>query len=65
MSEFLSQSDLAELQEWRAKILAANRHNILCHCRRCDREWMASSAEKCRCGSTDVESLCCWQFPDG
>ncbi|MBE9225092.1 hypothetical protein IQ264_06530 [Phormidium sp. LEGE 05292] len=53
-----------ELQEWQMKITIANLHNILCHCRNCNQEWVASSYENCSCGSTDVERILCWQFPD-
>jgi hypothetical protein len=58
--------DSAELQEWRSKIEIANRNNIFCHCRTCNAEWVDSSFEAaCRyCGSTDVEHISCWQFPD-
>jgi hypothetical protein len=63
MSE--SQSDRAILQDWQQKIQQANRHNILCHCRQCDHEWVDSSFEAvCRCGSNNVERISCWQFPD-
>lgn len=51
---------------WREKIAIADRNNILCHCRQCDREWVASVRENtCSCGSQDVEAIACWQFPDG
>jgi hypothetical protein len=55
-----------ELQEWRRRIAEANRHNVLCHCRRCAYEWVASepSASK-TCESKDIEFILCWQFPDG
>ncbi|XWK88695.1 MAG: hypothetical protein U7127_01130 [Phormidium sp.] len=53
-----------ELQEWQMKITIANLHNILCHCRQCDKEWVASTWENCSCGSTEVEHILCWQFPD-
>ncbi|WP_071943845.1 hypothetical protein [Crocosphaera chwakensis] len=53
-------------QEWLSKIEQANRNNILCHCRLCGWEWVDSSFEvQCRCGSTNVETISCWQFPDG
>ncbi|MBE9177617.1 hypothetical protein IQ268_03370 [Oculatella sp. LEGE 06141] len=64
MSEIPRQLDPAELHEWQLRIAAANLHNILCHCRRCDREWVASTQEACCCGSTSVEHISCWQFPD-
>ena len=51
---------------WQQKIEWANRHNIFCHCRQCDREWVTSSrTDPCTCGSQDVERIACWQFPDG
>lgn len=53
-----------ELQEWQMKITIANLHNILCHCRHCHQEWVASTYEDCSCGSTEVERILCWQFPD-
>ncbi|KAM3104588.1 hypothetical protein [Phormidesmis sp. 146-33] len=54
-----------ELYEWRQSLEEANRHNIFCHCRECEREWVASKPEACVCGSKNVESIACWQFPDG
>lgn len=56
--------DPNELREWQLRIKAADRHNILCHCRSCDREWVASSRVSCSCGSENVEHIACWQFPD-
>jgi len=53
-----------ELREWQRGIAEANKNNILCHCRTCDREWIASTEEHCICGSTSVEHISCWQFPD-
>ena len=55
-----------EIQEWQFKIEQANRHNIFCHCRHCQAEWVDSSwTALCqKCGSTDVEKISCWQFPD-
>ena len=36
-------------------IETANRHNILCHCRRCGLEWIDSTFEAiCQCGSSDT-----------
>ncbi|MGB7416221.1 MAG: hypothetical protein WA902_18610 [Thermosynechococcaceae cyanobacterium] len=61
MSHFSPQ----ELQSWQQGLAQADRHNIFCHCRSCDREWVASKHSPCECGSTDVESIACWQFPDG
>lgn len=54
----------AELDEWHRCLAEADRHNILCHCRVCDDEWVASTPEACRCGSTNVQHIACWQFPD-
>jgi len=46
-----------ELQQWQARIAAANRNNVLCHCRGWDREWLASAAVPCECGSRNVETI--------
>jgi hypothetical protein len=66
----MSHSDFSlnpkQRQEWRQKIEKANYHNIFCHCRHCQQEWIDSSFEAvCQCGSQDVEKIACWQFPDG
>ena len=54
-----------ELQQWQRAIAEADRHNIWCHCRQCDAEWVASTPVKCfKCGSDRVEHISCWQFPD-
>lgn len=54
-----------ELQQWQFGLMQANLNNVLCHCRQCDREWMASTLDApCECGSQNVESIACWQFPD-
>lgn len=54
-----------ELQQWQFGLQQANHNNVLCHCRKCDREWIASAADTpCECGSTQVEAIPCWQFPD-
>jgi hypothetical protein len=55
MSDPSSQLTPAELQAWQLGIQEANRHNIFCHCRECDREWVASDYAACECGSTHVE----------
>lgn len=55
----------SELQDWQQSLEEANRHNVFCHCRECEREWVASKPEACVCGSKRVESIACWQFPDG
>ncbi|MEE3716900.1 hypothetical protein V2H45_09100 [Tumidithrix elongata RA019] len=60
-SEHISQ---AELNEWRTKIEIANQHNVFSHCHSCGYEWVASSKTTCRCGSSKVEYILCWQFPD-
>lgn len=55
-----------ELQAWQRGLAEANRNNIFCHCKDCDREWVASSDDvPCQCGSKRVEYIACWQFPDG
>ncbi|MEM9907560.1 MAG: hypothetical protein AAF921_21320, partial [Cyanobacteria bacterium P01_D01_bin.44] len=55
-----------ELQQWQFAIAQANYNNILCHCKQCDLEWVASTEETpCQCGSHRVEHIACWQFPDG
>lgn len=54
----------AELHDWQLRLQEADRYNILCHCRVCDREWVSSSPEACVCGSQNVEHIACWQFPD-
>lgn len=53
-----------ELTQWQATLAEANRTNIFCHCRQCDREWVASTEETCICGSSSVQHIACWQFPD-
>lgn len=53
-----------ELRDWQFRLRQANDNNILCHCRQCDREWIASEPVACECGSKNVEYICCWQFPD-
>ncbi len=65
MSDLPSQLSPDERQEWLDKIETANHNNIFCHCRRCGQEWIDSTFEAtCQCGSFDVESISCWQFPD-
>lgn len=53
-----------EQQDWQRTLELADYTNILCHCRSCDREWVASAPEPCTCGSKNVEAIACWQFPD-
>ncbi|WP_204106455.1 MULTISPECIES: hypothetical protein [Spirulina sp. CCY15215] len=66
MSSSESNSDKNLFDRWRLKIEIADRHNILCHCRQCGQEWVTSTRDaSCRCGSRDIESIPCWQFPDG
>lgn len=64
MSEIPRQFNDQELLEWQQCLEEADRHNILCHCRQCDREWVASTPEACSCGSRSIEHITCWQFPD-
>ncbi|MEM9155712.1 MAG: hypothetical protein AAGB13_11875 [Cyanobacteria bacterium P01_F01_bin.33] len=64
MSTILTPAELAALREYRHAIAAANRNNVWCHCRQCDREWIASSRQTCKCGSRKIEYVLCWQFPD-
>lgn len=54
-----------EMAEWRRRLAEASRNNVFCHCKTCDREWVASQVEPCVCGSKAVEHILCWQFPDG
>jgi hypothetical protein len=66
MADIPRQLTNEELLQWRDAIAEANRNNILCHCKRCDREWVSSSQQAvCECGSQAVEYIACWQFPDG
>ncbi|NET36751.1 MAG: hypothetical protein F6K19_32775 [Cyanothece sp. SIO1E1] len=65
MSEIPAQLTPEEWQAWQARLAEANRNNIFCHCRCCDREWVASAHVSCECGSKNVEYIACWQFPDG
>ena len=65
MAEIPPHITLAELELGREVIADLNRHNVFCHCRDCDREWVASNPEPCLCGSRKVEAIACWQFPDG
>ncbi|MEC4891948.1 MAG: hypothetical protein SAL07_01575 [Oscillatoria sp. PMC 1051.18] len=66
MSDEQLKKEAATLREWQEKIHIANRKNIFCHCRDCDYEWVDSSFEVVcsHCGSKNVESISCWQFPD-
>jgi hypothetical protein len=54
-----------ELETWQSCLAEANRHNVFCHCHHCQREWVSSAPEVCICGSQQVETILCWQFPDG
>ena len=49
---------------WQGLLQDLNQHNILCHCRQCDREWVSSEPQPCVCGSSAIEWFSCWQFPD-
>lgn len=54
-----------EKEVWKLRFADADRYNILCHCRDCDREWVASTQTNCDfCHSDNVERISCWQFPD-
>lgn len=66
MLESSSEHNASLLREWQQKIDVANRNNIFCHCRCCDAEWVDSSFDAVcsNCGSSDVEHISCWQFPD-
>lgn len=64
MSDLPPQLSPTERYEWQLRIQAANQFNILCHCRQCDREWIASDHDRCVCGSQNVQHIACWQFPD-
>lgn len=65
MSEFLPKLKPEERQKWLNQIETANRNNIFCHCRSCNLEWIDSTFNAiCQCGSSDVETISCWQFPD-
>lgn len=59
-------TDSSLLREWQLKIEVANRNNIFCHCRHCGAEWVDSSFDVVctSCGSSSVEQISCWQFPD-
>ncbi len=55
-----------ELADWQRRLAEANRHNVFCHCRDCDAEWVGSAPLPCpTCGSDSIEHILCWQFPDG
>ena len=66
MTQFSSPEDELLFAQWRSKISIANRNNIFCHCHQCEEEWIDSTFEvKCiKCGSSKVETISCWQFPD-
>ncbi|MFB6276641.1 MAG: hypothetical protein ABEI32_10925 [Halothece sp.] len=55
------------IQQWRQKIKIANRNKLFCHCRDCGEEWVDSYYDVAcaNCGSTNLEQIACWQFPDG
>ncbi|MEL6384669.1 MAG: hypothetical protein AAFQ89_19860 [Cyanobacteria bacterium J06626_18] len=66
MSRTPSSFQPEELRRWQFGLKQADDNNVFCHCRVCDREWVASSHEvRCICGSNNVETISCWQFPDG
>lgn len=63
MSDISKTSDT--IKDWQDKIEIANRNNIFCHCHCCGAEWIDSQIDViCKCGSSQVEKICCWQFPD-
>ena len=66
MSEFNPEQDTSLLREWQLKIEVANRNNIFCHCLSCGFEWVDSYFDVAcsSCGSSNVERISCWQFPD-
>jgi len=65
MSAIPSHLSAQEKQTWELGLADADRYNILCHCRECDQEWVASNPVKCNaCDSSNVEYVSCWQFPD-
>lgn len=65
MLEHNHQANTSLMQEWQQKIAAADRNNIFYHCRCCGNEWVDSYFDiaYCRCRSSDVEKISCWQFP--
>ena len=64
MSEISPTIAPTDLALGRRIIADLNQHNVFCHCRDCDREWVASQPQRCICGSNQVEAIACWQFPD-
>jgi hypothetical protein len=67
MNPLPSELSPQEWRQWREKIAGANRNNIFCHCRDCDKEWVDSGETSiCEdCGGDRIERIACWQFPDG
>ncbi|WP_413162163.1 hypothetical protein ACL6C3_24935 [Capilliphycus salinus ALCB114379] len=66
MSDPNSKNSETQLDRWQFNLRQANDNNVFCHCRQCNYEWVDSSDEApCpACGSTNVEHIACWQFPD-
>lgn len=66
MLESNSEQDTSLIREWQEKVAEANRNNIFYHCRYCGNEWVNYYFDiaYCSCGSSDVEKISCWQFPD-
>ncbi|MBS0014879.1 MAG: hypothetical protein KFF72_00665 [Arthrospira sp. SH-MAG29] len=66
MSEHTSTNHQDLLETWRSQIRQADINNVFCHCRDCEAEWVGSAwDENCpSCGSTNIERISCWQFPD-
>ncbi len=65
MADLPKQLTPEEVALGRRVVAELNQHNVFCHCRQCDREWVASKPTPCVCGSSRVEAIACWQFPDG
>ncbi len=61
-----SQFTPEELAQWQLSLQEANRHNIWCHCQRCQYEWVDSVEDAVcpQCHSDRVQHIPCWQFPD-
>lgn len=55
------------IRQWQQKVKNTDQNNILMHCKDCGEEWVSSQQEGVcyNCGSQKLESIRCWQFPDG
>ncbi|MEN9216046.1 MAG: hypothetical protein Q6K90_01835 [Gloeomargarita sp. HHBFW_bins_162] len=51
---------------WHQTLDQLNRHNLYCACRQCGYEWVDSQMNVVcsQCGSSQVQIIPCWQFPD-